>query len=157
MSEPGDPALRRGDHLSVEGRSRVMAAIRSKDTKPELRLRAALRAVGATGYRLHRKELPGRPDLAFTRWRVAVFVDGAFWHGHPEHFNPETASDYWRTKMERNQARDRQADESLSVSGWTVLRFWDFQVQDEIETVVATVLSALRRSGWNGSPNAQRD
>ncbi len=74
------------DHLSPEGRSRNMAAIRSKDTKPELAMRAALRRAGATGYRLHRRDIPGRPDAAFIRWKVAVFVDGAFWHGHPDHW-----------------------------------------------------------------------
>ena len=80
------------DHLSKAGRSRNMAAIRSKNTGSELALRAALRAAGATGYRVHFKGLLSRPDVVFTRWKVAVFVDGAFWHGHPDHFDPARAA-----------------------------------------------------------------
>lgn len=136
------------DHLSKEGRSRNMAAIRAKNTKPELALRAALRKAGATGYRLHRKDLPGRPDLAFIRWRVAVFVDGVFWHGHPDHWSPEkAASDYWREKIERNMRRDRATDERLSNMGWTVIRVWDIEVRDEIDRCTERVLAALRSAG----------
>lgn len=136
------------DHLSKEGRSRNMAAIRAKNTKPELALRAALWKAGATGYRLHRKDLPGRPDLAFIRWRVAVFVDGVFWHGHPDHWSPEkAASDYWREKIERNMRRDRAADERLSNMGWTVIRVWDIEVRDEIDRCTERVLAALRSAG----------
>src|SRR5438874_13409125 len=74
------------DHLSPAGRSRVMARIRSRNTTPELALRRALFAQGVRGWRCHAKRLPGKPDLAFTRWRIAVFVDGCFWHGHPDFF-----------------------------------------------------------------------
>ena len=117
------------DHLSPQGRSRNMSAIRSKDTKPELVMRRELRKAGATGYRLHRRDLPGVPDLAFMRWRVAVFVDGVFWHGHPHHWHPDRASsDYWRTKIERNIARDRTVTATLQDRGWIVLRFWDSEI-----------------------------
>nr|WP_269450218.1 very short patch repair endonuclease [Gordonia sp. LAM0048] len=139
------------DHLSPEGRSRNMAAIRSSNTKPELRLRSALRSTGATGYRLHRKDLPGRPDIAFMRWRVAVFVDGVFWHGHPDHWDPERASsDYWRNKIQRNVDRDRIANERLRDSGWTVVRIWDLDIKDDIDQSVERVLTELRNSGWPG-------
>ena len=74
------------DFLSPETRSRVMARIRSRDTKPELALRRALYAAGVRGWRCHNRQLPGKPDIAFTRWRVAVFVDGRFWHGLPDYF-----------------------------------------------------------------------
>lgn len=116
------------DHLSKEGRSRNMAAIRSKNTKPEIALRMALRALGCSGYRLHRKDIPGRPDIAFVGRRVAVFVDGAFWHGHPDHWHAETASEYWQAKITRNQERDRTANERLVSQGWQVIRLWDFEV-----------------------------
>ncbi|KWW97916.1 DNA glycosylase [Carbonactinospora thermoautotrophica] len=142
------------DHLSPEGRSRVMAAIRSTNTGPERALRAALRATGASGYRIHYRSLPGKPDVAFTRWKVAVFVDGAFWHGHPDHFNPETASEYWREKIKRNQERDRQADEALRALGWTVLRFWDFELRDDPGGVIERVLAALGAAGWRKPPAA---
>jgi DNA mismatch endonuclease (patch repair protein) len=136
------------DHLSKAGRSRNMAAIRSKNTRPEPALRAALRASGATGYRIHSKDLPSHPDVVFTRWKVAVFVDGAFWHGHPDHFDPTRASQYWRDKIARTQERDRLANETLRSLGWTVVRFWDFELLDEPEKTVGRVISALTESGW---------
>lgn len=143
------------DHLSKEGRSRNMAAIRARDTKPELALRAALRQAGATGYRLHRRDLPGRPDMAFIRWKVAVFVDGVFWHGHPDHWNPErAASDYWREKIERNIRRDRETDQALSERGWRVIRIWDTDVRDDLDGCTARVLGALREAGRPFSQNA---
>src|SRR4051794_27599413 len=94
------------DHLSPEGRSRNMAAIRSKNTRPEMRLRRALWSSGIRGWRCHRRNLPGRPDLSWGRWRVAVEVDGAFFHGHPDYIRPG-ASPYWVEKIARNQERDR--------------------------------------------------
>lgn len=105
-----------------------MAAIRSENTKPEVTLRQALRTLGHSGYRLHRKDLPGRPDLAFIGRKVAVFVDGAYWHGHPDHWHPETASEYWLAKMSRNRERDKLADQALEAMGWQVIRLWDFEV-----------------------------
>jgi DNA mismatch endonuclease (patch repair protein) len=136
------------DHLSKAGRSRNMAAIRARDTRPELALRSALRAVGATGYRLHSKMLPGRPDVAFTRWKVAVFVDGVFWHGHPAHWNPEKASsDYWRQKIARNIERDREANARLIDMGWRVVRVWDSDVRDDLDGCVQQVVNALRDVG----------
>ena len=137
------------DHLSREGRSRVMAAIRSKNTRPELAVRAALRVAGATGYRLHVRTIPGKPDVAFTRWKVAVFIDGAFWHGHPDHFDPRKAAPYWRDKIARNQERDQAADAALSAAGWTVVRCWDFEVKESPRAPVARVLAALRAAGWS--------
>jgi len=142
------------DHLSKEGRSRNMAAIRSKNTRPELALRAMLRAAGATGYRIHARAIPGRPDVAFTRWRVAVFVDGAFWHGHPDHFEASRATDHWRNKIARTQERDRAADAVLSSGGWAVLRFWDFDLAAHPETCSTGVLSALGERGWK-NPHAK--
>ena len=127
-----------------------MASIRAVNTRPELALRAALRQAGATGYRIHLRSLPGRPDIAFTRWRVAVFVDGVFWHGHPDHFRPETASEYWRQKIARNQERDRMADEALAAQGWRVVRVWDIDVKQSLTTVVDRVLVELRTAGWPG-------
>lgn len=137
------------DHLSPEGRSRNMSAIRAKNTKPELALRAALRKAGATGYRLHRKEIPGRPDIAFICWKVAVFVDGVFWHGHPDHWNPEKASsDYWRCKIARNIQRDRATDKELSAMGWTVIRMWDQDIKSDVMQCARRVTAALAERGW---------
>ena len=139
------------DHLSPEGRSRNMAAIRAKNTKPELALRAALLQADATGYRIHRKEIPGRPDVAFMRWGVAVFVDGVFWHGHPDHWDPEKASsDYWRIKIARNIERDRSADNALTAIGWTVVRIWDQDIQTNVSECALRVTDALNERGWTG-------
>jgi DNA mismatch endonuclease, patch repair protein len=137
------------DHLSREGRSRVMAAIRSRNTRPELAVRAALRRVGVSGYRVHLKTLPGRPDIAFTRWKVAIFVDGAFWHGHPAHFDSSKASPFWQAKIAGNRERDRVADEALVAAGWAVVRCWDFEVNESIGQTVERILEALRAVGWS--------
>ena len=126
-----------------------MASIRAKNTKPELALRAALRTSGVTGYRLHRKEIPGRPDVAFTRWKVAVFVDGVFWHGHPDHWDPAKApSQYWRDKIERNIDRDRAADSALLEMGWAVIRVWDQDVKTDLQGCVRRVTEAIQARGW---------
>lgn len=124
-----------------------MAAIRSKDTKPELLVRRALYARGIHGWRCHVKTVPGKPDVAFTRWRVAVFVDGAFWHGHPEHFTRGRSGAYWDAKIARTQERDKIANETLLAQDWTVLRFWDFEVNEDPERCVDTILSALGDAG----------
>jgi DNA mismatch endonuclease (patch repair protein) len=132
------------DFLSKETRSRVMARIRSKNTKPEMALRRALFAAGHRGWRCHPKTVPGKPDVAFTRRRVAVFVDGRFWHGHPDFFTPGKSGEYWDAKIARTKERDRLATEALENDGWTVLRFWDFQVEEDVDRCVDRVSSALR-------------
>lgn len=128
-----------------------MAAIRSRDTKPEMALRRALWSAGVRGWRCHRKDLPGRPDLAFGRWRVAVQVDGHFWHGHPDHVRAD-ASEYWRVKIRRNQERDRTADEELAAMGWITLRFWDLDVAADLDRCVERILAALRARGYGRPP-----
>jgi DNA mismatch endonuclease (patch repair protein) len=120
-----------------------MAAIRSKDTKPELALRRGLWATGVRGWRCHPKTVPGKPDIAFVRRRVAVFVDGRFWHGHPDHFTPGRSGAYWDQKIARTQERDRIANAALADSGWLVLRFWDFEVEDNLEGVLERVRDTL--------------
>ena len=122
-----------------------MAAIRSRDTGPEHALRRALRACGLTGYRCHHRALPGKPDIAFTRWRVAVFVDGAFWHGHPDHFAFGKLGSYWDEKMRRTQARDNEQAAALCTLGYAVLRFWDFEVEADPGRCASAVRAAIRR------------
>ena len=118
------------DKISPEARSRNMAACSgSRDTGPELALRRALFAIGLRGYRVHRTDIPGRPDLAWIGRRVAVFVDGAFWHGHPSAFRLGKSGAFWDRKIGDNIARDRRIDEQLQASGWRVLRLWDFEVE----------------------------
>jgi DNA mismatch endonuclease (patch repair protein) len=96
------------DFLSKETRSHVMARIRSKDTKPELAVRRGLWEAGVRGWRCHPKAVPAKPDVAFTRWHVAVFIDDRFWHGHPDYFTFGKSGEYWDKKIARRQERDRQ-------------------------------------------------
>jgi DNA mismatch endonuclease, patch repair protein len=120
-----------------------MAQIRSRNTGPEVSLRRALWANGIRGWRVHAKALPGKPDLAFTRCKIAVFVDGRFWHGHPDFFTPGKSGPYWDAKIARTQERDRLANEALEAAGWRVLRFWDFEIEDDLEACVKRVSAAL--------------
>ena len=99
------------------------------------------------GYRLNVKGLPGRPDIAWRKDRLAVFVDGAFWHGHPSAFREGKSGEYWDMKIRRNIDRDRAADQALLRLGWGVLRFWDFEVKSDAGTCVDVIEGALRRSG----------
>jgi DNA mismatch endonuclease (patch repair protein) len=124
-----------------------MSRIRSRDTAPELALRRALFATGCRGWRCHAKRIPGKPDVAFTRWRVAVFVDGRFWHGHPDFFTPGKSGAYWDAKIARTKERDREANLALEGAGWTVIRFWDFEVEKQLDACVARVIAALIASG----------
>lgn len=110
-----------------------MARIRSRDTKPELQVRRFLHAEGLR-FRLHRKDLPGKPDLVFPRRRLCVFVDGCFWHGCPSCVDGTRAvksnSAYWVGKIHGNQERDRRHDKELAAQGWQVLRIWECEVRD---------------------------
>lgn len=128
------------------GRSRNMAAIRRKDTKPERAIRSLLHAAGRR-YRVDvRLVLEGarpRPDILFTGARVAVFVDGCFWHCCPEHGRqPGVNGGYWGPKLERNVARDRAADEALKAAGWTVVRVWEHEAPQEATERILAVLDA---------------
>jgi len=120
------------DKLTPQRRSANMRAIKSKDTKPELAVRKALRAAGLTGYRLHRKDLPGRPDIAFLGRKKAIFVHGCFWHGHDcleGSRRPQSQKDYWLPKISGNQDRDARHQGKLINSGWDVLTVWECEIQ----------------------------
>lgn len=119
------------DTYSAEVRSRVMAKVKGRDTGPELALRRALWALGVRGWRCHRRDVPGKPDLVFSRARVAVFVDGAFWHGHPDKYWQGRSGEYWDAKISRNIARDNRINQELSEMGWKVIRLWDFEVEKD--------------------------
>lgn len=113
------------DNLSKEKRSKVMRSIRSKDTKPELLVRKILTTMGYR-YRLHRKDIPGRPDIAFIRRKKAIFVNGCFWHAHdncPIAHIPD--SKFWREKLAANKMRDQKNLASLKSNGWSTLLIWE--------------------------------
>ena len=125
-----------------------MRANRRTDTKPELALRRALHSRGYRYRKDYRLDLDGgkrvRPDIAFTARRVAVFVDGCFWHCCPDHGSkPAVNVGYWNPKLRRNVERDRAADTALQAAGWAVVRVWE---HEPIETAVAAVLAALGSS-----------
>lgn len=103
-----------------------MAAIRGSHTKPEMQIRQALHAIGLR-YRLHAKELPGKPDLVFPRYRAVVFVNGCFWHRHDCHLFkwPGTRQDFWREKIARNVENDAKTMEALRQAGWRVAVVWE--------------------------------
>lgn len=134
-------------HPASEGRSANMRANRRTDTKPELALRRALHGRGYRYRKDYRLDLDGgrvRPDIAFTARRVAVFVDGCFWHCCPEHGSRPAANTwYWEPKLQRNVERDRVADAVLLAAGWQVVRVWEHET---LEAALAAVLSALEAS-----------
>lgn len=120
-----------------------MGRVRNRDTAPELALRRALWTAGIRGWRNHPKGIPGRPDLAWIGRRVAVFVDGAFWHGHPDHYWGQSGK-FWDDKIARNRARDARVNEELKAARWTVVRVWDFEVQRDLGACVERVTAALQ-------------
>ncbi|MEO6196794.1 MAG: very short patch repair endonuclease [Dehalococcoidia bacterium] len=126
-------------------RSRNMAAIRSTNTKPELFVRRKVHAAGYR-FRLHQRELPGKPDLVFGRRRVAVFVHGCFWHGHvcKEARPPKSNTSYWLPKIARNVQRDRRSATHLRKLGWTVVTIREC----DLERGTGRLLRLLGRSDW---------
>jgi DNA mismatch endonuclease, patch repair protein len=147
LSRPAYP------HPSSAGRSANMKANRRADTKPELALRRALHGLGYRYRKDYRLDLDGvrvRPDIVFTARKVAVFVDGCFWHCCPEHGSqPASNTWYWEPKLRRNVDRDRAADAALGEAGWTVMRFWE---HESIDSAVAAVVGVLARGRARREP-----
>nr|WP_284392921.1 very short patch repair endonuclease [Devosia yakushimensis] len=129
-------------------RSKNMRAVKGKDTQPELLVRRALRRLGYR-FRLHRKDLPGRPDIVLPRLHLAIFVHGCFWHRHegcPRTSTPKTRADFWQQKFEANVARDRRTELALRELGWRVLIIWECEIRTPLS------LDALLNFGL---PNAE--
>lgn len=137
------------DRLDKARRTENMRRIRSKNTKPELAVRRLVRALGFTGYRLHRPDLPGKPDLAWMGRKWAVFVHGCFWHGHicPEGIRvPKSNQDYWLAKIARNRQRDERHLAALKAAGWRHLVIWECELRHP-EQVTAVL------SRFTGTPD----
>lgn len=130
--------------------SKRMSRNRKRDTKPERAVRGGIHAVGLRFRVDHPLRISGmtvRPDIVFTRWRVAVFIDGCFWHACPEHGNvPRRNTAYWTPKLRRNVERDRRVDQTLAATGWLVIRAWEHEAVDAVVARVAAAVSA-RRAG----------
>jgi len=122
-------------------RSRTMAAVKGKNTKPEIRVRRALHAAGFR-FRLHRKDLPGHPDIVLPRYRIAVMVNGCFWHGHDCRRGsriPASNASYWIPKIERNRRRDQLANKLLVERGWTVVTIWECELAESTERLIVSL------------------
>lgn len=120
--------------MTREQRHRCMAAIHSKDTKPELLVRKFLFSMGFR-YRLNHPRLPGRPDIVLRKYRTVIFVNGCFWHGHegcPLFRLPRTRTDFWQAKIERNRNRDREEQVRLARMGWHCITVWECQLKPKV-------------------------
>lgn len=121
-----------------------MSRIRGSDTGPEIILRKKLWAAGLR-YRLKSRVI-GRPDLVFPSAKVAVFVDGCFWHGCPQHYTfPKTNAKFWRGKISRNIARDQEVNSQLKSEGWKVLRFWEHELSNNADRCADRILAVVSR------------
>jgi DNA mismatch endonuclease (patch repair protein) len=121
-----------------------MSRIRGKNTGPEIKLRKLLWSQGVRGYRIHYK-LPGKPDIIFTKKKIAIFIDGCFWHNCPACFQePETRKEFWMKKIGSNVERDLKNTRQLQEEGWTVLRFWEHEIRKTPDKVVEKILQYIQ-------------
>jgi len=132
------------DNLTPEQRSYHMSRVRSKNTAPEMKIRRLAHGRGLR-YRIHADWLPGKPDLAFIGARVAVFIDGDFWHGWRFLGWRDKLGDYWREKIGRNRRRDAGSFRKLRSQGWLVIRIWEHEIKRDAGGYVDRVESAVRR------------
>ncbi len=135
------------DTLSKKQRSRVMSKVRGADTKPEWILRCGLHRLGYR-YRLRNKDLPGRPDLVFPKYRAVVFVHGCYWHRHPgckDASTPKSNLAFWTKKFTENVERDRRTEQALTALGWRVLVVWECDLIRNTVEIIQNVASWLRQ------------
>jgi DNA mismatch endonuclease (patch repair protein) len=131
------------DVLTKEQRAYNMSKIRGKNTAPEIKLRKLLWSEGIRGYRIHFK-LPGKPDIVFSKKRVAIFIDGCFWHKCPVCFQePETRKEFWMKKILSNIDRDVKVNIQLKEKGWTVIRIWEHEIKKNPSSVIETIREKL--------------
>ncbi len=125
------------DTVSAEARSRIMSCVKSRNTAPELRVRTSLHAAGFR-FRLHRPDLPGKPDIVLPRYKTVVFVNGCLWHGHNCRRGrmPEAHHEYWTEKIARNVARDERNRQALLDSGWNVVVIWECDMAAGIDNLL---------------------
>jgi DNA mismatch endonuclease (patch repair protein) len=136
------------DTIATSQRSAVMKKIRSGNTGPERALRSALHRVGLR-FRLHRRDLPGTPDIVFPKQRLAIFVQGCFWHQHQgcrDGRIPKSRLEYWEKKLHANVARDERNRAQLLAMGWSVIEVWECDIRKDIDGAVLTVQCALHKN-----------
>ncbi|MFI8227324.1 very short patch repair endonuclease [Streptomyces sp. NPDC085900] len=153
-NEPWEPPV--GSWASSAARRRNMQAIRSRDTTPERLIRRLVHAQGLR-YRVAARPLPDlrrTADMVFRPAKVAVFIDGCYWHGCPVHYvPPKTNPGYWSDKVARNMARDRDTDQRLEEAGWTVLRFWEHEPSEDCAARIAAEVDKRRSAAPKGKPD----
>lgn len=137
------------DVVTPARRSEIMSHIRAKDMVPEMAVRKLVHAMGYR-YRLHRRDLPGNPDLVFSSKNKVIFVHGCFWHQHESKSckitrKPKSNLDYWLPKLERTKQRDKQNQQKLNNSGWDVLVVWECEMEKSIEIVMENISRFLSR------------
>lgn len=141
------------DTLTPEARSERMSRVHAKDTKPEMKLRKLIHGMGFR-YRLHRKELPGKPDLVFPGRKSIIFMHGCFWHRHEDcglARLPKSKQAFWCAKLEANKARDQKNISTLKAAGWRILVIWECQLRDEdrVRQVVKEFLTSYQKGNNN--------
>ena len=135
------------DIVSKQKRSEMMSLIRSKDTKPEITVRKILHRLGYR-FRLHRKDLPGQPDIVLRKYKTVIFVHGCFWHGHSCKKGktlPKTNESFWQNKIKGNQARDNKVLQELTLLGWHPCIIWECEVRNDTR-LVERILECLKHS-----------
>lgn len=134
-----------------ETTSRVMSANKAKNTSPELVVRKKLCEDGMRGYRLHMKNLPGRPDIAYTKKKIAIFINGCFWHRCPycNYSLPKHNTEFWNTKFSANIIRDTQKIDLLHQAGWKVVILWECQIMDNLNNCIEQIRSMLSNKSGN--------
>ncbi len=141
------------DVFTKEKRSEIMGRVKSKNTKPEKSVRSMLHKMGYR-FRLHRKDLPGNPDIVLPKYKIAVFVHGCFWHQHPgcrKATVPVQNFDFWDKKLKRNQERDSRVKSELSTLGWLTVTVWECEVKAKNWEALGTTLDATIKTGGAGS------
>ena len=141
------------DSYPKEIRSRIMSSIRSEQTEAEIAFRKHLWRKGWKGYRINLKNLPGKPDIAYTSKKVAIFVDGCFWHKCPQCYKePKSNRNYWIPKIQRNIDRDQQQNIMLEELGWTVVRIWEHEIEEDIDKCAEKVAEIMKDSTQSKKP-----
>lgn len=132
------------DRISPEHRSWNMSQIKNRDTKPEIKVRSLLHRMGYR-FRLHRKDLPGKPDIVLPKYKTVIFVHGCFWHRHKGckyTYTPKSRTEFWKNKFDKNIARDKQVRKELKSLGWNVITVWECEILTERK-----LISILQKSG----------
>ena len=136
-----------------ESTSRLMSKNKSKNTKPELVLRKEMWRNGVRGYRLHWKKAPGKPDIAFPGKKIAIFVNGCFWHRcpHCQPHLPKSNVDFWKNKFEKNVERDKKKREQLAQIGWETITIWECQIRDQLDDQIDRIKQVVSGQGNSSS------